>query len=466
MRQGEKKEKYRHIVRDFLGIALMLIQGFIFLYVWIHYFNPYIRMPYRFKGNYFLMGVYVVLTLVFSKVYGGMKIGYYRVFDIILSQSICTFITNFVTYFAIVIPVATWYLSPEPLIWMTAVNILVVILWSIASNKIFIHLFPPQRLLMLYTNDSELLSEKFAGRPDRYLVEKKIDLDFNKSNYLKKDMDDIINQCEKYDGVIIGDIKADLRNDLLKRCYSKGIRTYTLPKVSDVILKSSEILHIFDSTVLLNRNYGLTAEQELAKRIFDLFLSGLGIVISSPILCLTAIAIKIEDGGPVFFRQKRCTKNGHVFEIIKFRSMIVNAEKEGEFIPATEKDPRITRVGSFIRMTRIDELPQLFNILKGDMSIVGPRPERIEHVEKYTAEIPEFGYRLMVKGGLTGYAQIYGKYNTSAYDKLKLDLMYIQNYSLLMDISLILKTVKVVFTKESTEGFDAKKHNGNAPKTK
>ena len=185
----------------------------------------------------------------------------------------------------------------------------------------------------------------------------------------------------------------------------------------------------------------------------DIVLSGLSLIILSPVFLITAIAIKLEDRGPVFFRQERCTLYGRVFSILKFRSMIVGAEKAGVSVPATEKDPRITKVGAFIRATRIDELPQLINILKGDMSIVGPRPERVEHVEKYSREIPEFSYRLMVKGGLTGYAQVYGKYNTTAYDKLKLDLMYIQNYSLLLDIELILKTIKILFTKESTEGF-------------
>ena len=156
----------------------------------------------------------------------------------------------------------------------------------------------------------------------------------------------------------------------------------------------------------------------------------------------------------MFYRQDRVTLDGKVFSILKFRSMIVNAEKNGISQPATDRDPRITKVGRVIRATRIDELPQILNILKGDMSIVGPRPERVEHVEKYTAEIPEFEYRLKVKGGLTGYAQIYGKYNTSAYDKLRLDLMYIENYSLMLDIKLILMTVRIMLSKESTEGFD------------
>ena len=227
------------------------------------------------------------------------------------------------------------------------------------------------------------------------------------------------------------------------------------PKISDILLRSSDNIHLFDTPLLLLRNNGLSFEQRLIKRISDIVVSMLVIILTSPLMLLIALAIKLYDGGPVFFKQKRCTKDGKVFEIHKFRSMIVDAEKEGISIPASEKDKRITPVGRFIRATRLDELPQAFDILVGNMSLVGPRPERIEHVEKYTKEIPEFAYRLKVKGGLTGYAQIYGKYNTTAYDKLKLDLMYVQNYSILLDIKLILMTIKIIFMKESTEGFDA-----------
>ena len=188
-------------------------------------------------------------------------------------------------------------------------------------------------------------------------------------------------------------------------------------------------------------------------RFFDIFLSLIALIILSPVLLIVAIAIKREDGGPVFFRQERCTLNNQTFMILKFRSMIVDAEKDGRPHPAGEEDDRITHVGKFIRKTRIDELPQLINILKGDMSIVGPRPERIEHVQLYTESIPEFSFRSKVKGGLTGYAQVYGKYNTSALDKLKMDLIYIENYSLLLDVQILFETVRVIFQKESTEGF-------------
>lgn len=212
-------------------------------------------------------------------------------------------------------------------------------------------------------------------------------------------------------------------------------------------------MNLFDTLLYLRRNNGIPLWKLIVKRFFDIVLSAFTLVVLSPLFVLVALAIKHEDGGPVFFRQERCTLGGKKFMILKFRSMIVDAEKDGRPHPVTEDDDRITKVGKIIRACRIDELPQLINILKGDMSIVGPRPERVEHVERYKAAIPEFAFREKMKGGLTGYAQVYGKYNTTALDKLKLDLMYITNYSLVLDVQIIFETVKILFQKESTEGF-------------
>ncbi len=266
-------------------------------------------------------------------------------------------------------------------------------------------------------------------------------------------MEEVEKLILKYDGVILCDIHAKSRNHLLKYCYQRGIRVYTTPKISDIILKNAEILHLFDTPLFLSRNQGLSFEQRLLKRGMDFVVSLILLVAASPFMLLTAIAVKLYDRGPALFKQERVTVNGKKFHVYKFRSMIVNAEENGVAVLATRNDSRITPVGKFIRATRLDELPQLFNILKGDMSLVGPRPERPEIIKKYEASIPEFSYRLKVKAGLTGYAQVYGKYNTTAYDKLKLDLMYIENYSLLLDLKLIFMTVKVMFMKESTEGL-------------
>ena len=300
---------------------------------------------------------------------------------------------------------------------------------------------------MIYGSENAVyLKFKMDTRRDKYHITKLISVD--------EGVEAICRQLDAYDAVIINDVGAEVRNDILKYCYEHRIRAYVSPKVTDIVIRGATEICLFDTPLLLVRGRGLTVTQKVIKRALDILLSVIAMIVASPIMLLVALAIKCEDGGPVFYRQDRVTLNGKVFSILKFRSMIVNAEKDGKSQPATGRDPRITKVGNIIRATRIDELPQILNILKGDMSIVGPRPERVEHVEKYTRELPEFTYRLKVKGGLTGYAQIYGKYNTSAYDKLRLDLMYIENYSILLDIKLILLTIRIILKKESTEGFE------------
>jgi exopolysaccharide biosynthesis polyprenyl glycosylphosphotransferase len=241
--------------------------------------------------------------------------------------------------------------------------------------------------------------------------------------------------------VIICDIPAELRNDLIKFCFDKQIRAYIAPKISDIILRGAEDIRLFDTPLLLCRNYGLTFEQRLVKRIFDLVFAITLTILASPVMLICAIAVKLCDGGPVFYKQLRLTQGGKEFYVYKFRSMIQNAERDGAQV-CTDHDSRVTPVGRVLRKCRLDELPQLLNILKGDMSVVGPRPERPELCEKYEQQFPEFRFRLHVKAGLTGYAQVTGVYDTTPYDKLKMDLMYIESYSLLKDIQIVLMTLK------------------------
>lgn len=248
-------------------------------------------------------------------------------------------------------------------------------------------------------------------------------------------------------------LEEQKRNLLIKYCYERSIRIYVAPEITDILLRGADRVHSFDTPFLLLRNYGPSFEQRIVKRLMDILLSGILLLLTSPFMLLTALAIKLEDRGPALFKQERVTVNGRKFWIYKFRSMIVDAEKHGAQF-SSKNDSRITKVGRFIRATRLDELPQLLNIIKGDMSIVGPRPERQQYIEEFCQETPEFIYRLKVKAGLTGYAQIYGKYNTTPLDKLKLDLMYIETYSLLLDIRLIFLTLKIMFMKESTEGVE------------
>ena len=311
--------------------------------------------------------------------------------------------------------------------------------------KTYRKIYPPLKIIEIYGERHNRLYAKINTRKDKYNVCQLMSC---------HEEEDIIRETIKnYDEVLINDMPAEPKYHIIKICFDQDKRVYFIPKISDIIVKSSDEINLFDTPLYLCRNTGMSTLEAAIKRILDIVLSAIALIVLSPLLVVTAVAIKLNDGGPVFFRQMRCTYGGREFSILKFSSMIVDAEKDGRSHPAGEHDDRITKVGHVIRATRIDELPQLINILKGDMSIVGPRPERIEHVEQYIAQIPEFAFRQKVKGGLTGYAQVYGKYNTTALDKLKMDLTYIMNYSILLDVQIIFETLKIIFQKESTEGF-------------
>lgn len=258
---------------------------------------------------------------------------------------------------------------------------------------------------------------------------------------------------EKYEAVYLGDIPTQTRNELLKRAVGQKIACYSVPKVSDIYLQNANILRLHDKVLFQYPSGGLTRGQEFRKRLLDLLGAALLLAGFLPIMVVIACCIKAEDGGPIFYRQERITKNGRTFRMLKFRSMQVNAELDGARL-AQKGDSRITRTGNIIRNLHFDELPQLFNVLKGEMSLVGPRPERREFMEEYSRIIPEFKERLKVRGGLTGYAQIYGKYNTGPEDKIKYDFIYIYNYSLRLDIRLLFLTVRILFQKENTEGVE------------
>ncbi|MCI9535834.1 MAG: sugar transferase [Lachnospiraceae bacterium] len=440
-------EQYKRIVKFTFSALVIALEMVVFWYNWLHFYNPKMENPYNRTGHWLIVAVYGIFLVLFNILYGGLKVGYLRTGNMIYSQFLASVCANAMAYLQITL-LTKHFQKVLPLLIMTGAEFFVICIWSYLSTRLYRFLYPPRSVLLVYGEHPVAgLMGKIHSRNDRFIVGETI--------HISSGVELIKEKIQRYEGVVICDIPSRLRNRILKYCYEKSIRTYTTPKISDVIIRSAESLHLFDTPLLLSRNHGLSFEQQIIKRMMDIALSLTALILLSPIFLITAAAIKLHDGGTIFYFQERCTKDGKVFRICKFRSMVMDAEKEGHSVPATEKDPRITPVGRIIRTTRIDELPQILNILKGDMSIVGPRPERVEHIELYTEKIPEFGYRMKVKGGLTGYAQVYGKYNTTAYDKLKLDLMYIQNYSLLLDIQIIFKTVKILFMKESTEGFDA-----------
>ena len=433
-----------------LGFSLITIafETLVYSWFWLTDFSIQIRQGgsqiwYTFKGHALAIAVYALLLFAFSSMYGGLKVGYLKTTEVVFSQVFSTLIVNVITYGQDSL-IYWWLMNPKPFIIMTLIQCVGVFCWSMIAQRFYRFLFAPRKMLLIHGDRPyQDLIRKFESRKDKYEI--------CKCMHVNAGIDAICKEAvERYDAVVLGDIDVASRNTLYKFCYGKGIRVYILPK----LLGGAEEMHIFDTPIFLTREYSLTIEQRFIKRSIDVICSSILLVLASPIMLLTAIAIKLYDGGPVIYRQIRCTRDMREFGIMKFRSMRVDAEKDGVARLATKNDSRITPIGKFIRKVRIDELPQLINILKGDMSFIGPRPERPEIIAQYVEIMPEFVFRTKVKAGLAGYAQVYGKYNTTPYDKLKLDLTYIENYSVWMDIKLMLLTLKILFWPDSTEGVE------------
>lgn len=440
-----RRDQYKHLLNGIANLMLLVFQTVIFGIIWYQIYEPALAESFWRRGNWAVIGIYTLFVFFFTRIFGGYRIGYLRITDICLSQLLAVFCANVVAYFQICM-VAKDYMDVWPVCLMTGIEAVVIVPFVYAVRYIYVRLYPPHRMIVIYGNyPPDDLIAKINTRKDKYNICASISyvVGYQKLYPLIKE----------YNAVVLCDLPAQARNQIMKYCYQESIRTYVTPKISDVILRGADDIHLFDTPLLLSRNNGLSIDQRFAKRIVDIVFSMAGLIVLSPFMFITAAAIKMYDKGPVFYRQERLTRDAEKFEIIKFRSMSMDSEEKGARL-ASKGDPRVTPVGKVIRRIHFDEIPQLINILKGDMSFVGPRPEREVIAEKYLEKIPEFVLRLKVKAGLTGYAQVYGKYNTTPYDKIKLDITYIENYSIWLDFKLILMTVKVLFQKENTEGVE------------
>ena len=436
----------RLVVLQLTSISL-IVQIVAYAFIWYKYYKTNVVSEFYIKGDLLVIALYAILLLFFYSTYGGTKIGYLKPFDVFLSQTFSTLMANALAY-AILSLMNAGLVEPKAILIMTAAQLVFNLIWVFVSDAFYKLVFPPRELLLVHGERSiEDILFKFNTRKDRYVIAKCMNI----SEGYKAIQKEVL---ERYAGIVLWDIPTTDRNELMKFCYQHSIRVYMMPKIPDVIIMGCEKMHLFDTPILLTREYALRIEQRIIKRTIDLVCAILLVIITSPIMLISALVIKLSDGGPVFYKQVRCTLNNKEFHIIKFRSMRVDAEKDGVARLASKGDPRITPFGRFIRTVRIDELPQLFNIIKGDMSFIGPRPERPEIIKQYIDDMPEFAFRTKVKAGLAGYAQVYGKYNTTPYDKLKLDLTYIENYSVWLDIKLMLLTLKVLITPDSTEGVN------------
>lgn len=438
----------KNTVEKLLRWILIIFQGAAFFAVWENFINHELSKAYLYKGSAFMVASFMVAVYFSYKALDGLRIGINSHYALLVSHFISDFISSVMMIVLLIIAFrgsSVKFMSRNFILILGASGI-VSIIW-IFAGKLILSKKEGRRCILFYTeSDPEHLRKKFDERKDQFTVVKTVKVE-NIEEIEKEITDDV-------DSAIIAYMPSNMRNELLKICFRNDKSVVMVPKVSDVLVRGASELNVLDGPLFVVESASSHNLQPVVKRAFDVCFAVICLIITSPIFLATAIAIKLEDHGPVFYKQARCTLGGREFEIYKFRSMIVDAEKNNKAVLASKNDSRITKVGNFIRATRIDELPQLINIFRGDMSVVGPRPERKVLIEQYSDIIESFPYRMKVKAGLTGYAQLMGKYNSNPYNKLLFDLMYVQKFSLLLDVRLILLTLKIVFMKESTEGVD------------
>ena len=392
-----------------------------------------------------LIGViFCVLYMTYGRIYESFLISLVRITEMIYSQALALLMSDGILYLVLCL-MAHRLVSPVGVLCLFAAQLLAAVLWCVCAHKWYFAVFPPKRTVVIYDrvrNVGELIGS--YGLSKKFNVLRTLTLD--------ECLEDGFKALDRMETAFLCGIGSHERNLILKQCVERGVTVYVMPKLGDIIMSGARQMHLFHLPFLRVGRYDPAPEYLLMKRLFDILVSAGALLVLSPLMIGVAIAIR-RDGGPAFYRQKRLTRDGKVFEVLKFRSMRVDAEKDGVARLSTgDGDPRITPIGHFIRKVRIDELPQLINILRGDMTFVGPRPERPEIAAQYEQELPEFRLRLQAKAGLTGYAQVYGKYNTTPYDKLQMDLMYIAHPSFLEDLHIIFATIKILFLPESTEG--------------
>lgn len=397
-----------------------------------------------------IVSTFVVVGLLFLSVYGKYDVGRRKSKPIIYSMLLAVICTDIITYLQLMImktsvSISTFRLrKPGLLLLVILLQFSIIVFFAYAGNWLFFKIHKPERCLVITASQKSLDEIVFAMQKfkKQYVVSAVVD-------YKCTDMERYIRESQT---VFMYDVPVEYRTDIMRWCYKYKINVYFNPEIEDIMELNAE-QYVLDDVFLLNKNVKeLTMEQRVVKRLLDIGLSIVLGILSSPFWLLGMIAVKLYDGGPILFKQERATIHGRRFQLYKLRTMKPNSVNYS----AKKDDDRITKPGKFLRRTRIDELPQLLNVLKGDMTFVGPRPEMIKNVDSYTKQLPEFEYRLRMKAGLTGYAQITGKYNTTPKDKLIMDMMYIEQFSILKDIQLIFQTAIVLLKSDSTEAFDKK----------
>ncbi|MBU5480136.1 exopolysaccharide biosynthesis polyprenyl glycosylphosphotransferase [Blautia sp. MSJ-19] len=445
----EEKQKTTKLFAHDIPLRIVKVLNIIcitipFACCWYGYYLKQMENSFYNKGNILMIALFMIVYFIFARIYNAFLVSINRISEMVYSQVLAALVTDGISYLVIALLVKG-FPNLIPGILAIAGQIVLSFVWSFLAHHWYFRTFPPRKTMIVYD-----VREGMEKLINQYDMEQKFEV---KEIVQVKDCLQNLEKLDEMETVFLSGIHSHERNVILKYCVEHQIRVYVIPRVGDVLMSGAKQMHMFHLPMLQIGRYSPQPEYLFFKRLADLIIAGAATIILSPIMIITAIAIKAYDRGPVFYSQVRLTKDGKEFGVLKFRSMKVNAEKDGVArLSSGENDPRITPVGHIIRKCRIDELPQLLNILKGDMTIVGPRPERPSIAAEYEKVMPEFRLRLQAKAGLTGYAQVYGKYNTTPYDKLLMDLTYISHPNLLDDIMIMFATVKILFMPESTEG--------------
>lgn len=434
------RKSVQHFLIFISEIVNVLFITFTFSVCWFRYYTYSMSVPWIIP-----CGIFLIFYISLIRLYEGFRLDRYHGKNLVLSQFLASFIPHLLYYFLYLV-INFEFLNIFPLIITSIVNYVFILFWVYFVQKKYNKNYHPKHGLIIYSKSKGLmnrLTNDYIKR-DFYTIEKMSISVFNRQS---------VNPLIGIDVVFLYGIPEKSSIHILQYCISNNITVYTIPTINDMVMLSGSEANLVHLPLLKINRYQPSNIYLFVKRAVDIIFSLLGIIILSPFMIITAFLVKL-DGGPALYKQTRLTKNEKEFEILKFRSMRVDAEKDGVARLSTgDKDDRITKVGKIIRKIRFDELPQLFNILKGDMTIVGPRPERPEIADQYYEFLPEFRLRLQAKAGLTGYAQVYGQYNTEPEDKLLFDLMYISHPSLWNDLKIMFATIKVLFIKDSTEGI-------------
>lgn len=437
-----RKAKGRMFLYEMINVILMTT---IFGVVWHHEYFRFLNDSFYQQMEPAVLLVFSFLYFLFGYTYEGFRIDVNCMKEIVFSQGMALFLTDGLMFFMIWI-IEKRFPSPVPAAAAAVCQLLVSVIYTFCMEEIRAsHCQLRKTAVLYYELRDRVYLKNIETLSGKFHVEKWIQVSGHAEIILK--------ELEGMDAVFMRGLPSDEKNTVLKYCLLKNIEVYLYPKIGDVLVSGAEQVHMFYAPVMRLNRFEASFMYVVLKRAMDIMASMAGLLLLAPLFLIIAALVKGYDGGPVFYRQTRLTENGRRFEICKFRSMRMDAERDGIARLAQEQDIRITPVGRWIRSTHLDELPQLFNILKGDMTLVGPRPERPEIAEDYTKEIPEFALRLQVKAGLTGYAQVYGKYNSTPYEKLQMDLWYISHSSIWMDLKLVLMTVKTLFFRENSQGI-------------